>query len=56
MARKTTKKELTLEERLKQERDRELSFIEDRVHYINEPTYHFNIGDEVVYGLLKNLL
>lgn len=52
MARKT-KKELTLEERLKQERDRELSFIEDRVQYINEPTYSFNIGDEVIYGSLK---
>ena len=44
MTRKT-KKELTLEERLNQERDRELSFIEDRVQYINEPTYSFNIGD-----------
>ena len=52
MSRKA-KKELTLEERLEQERDRELSFIEDRVQYINEPTYSFNIGDEVIYGSLK---
>lgn len=53
MARKTTKKELTLEERLKQERNRELLHIEDRVQYINEPTYSFNVGDEVIYGALK---
>ena len=35
------KKELTIEEKLNQERDRELSFIEDRVQYINDPTFFF---------------
>ena len=48
------KKELTEEERLAVERERALSFLEENLPFINEPTYHFNIGDVVVYGNLEN--
>lgn len=48
------KKELTEEERLAAERERDLSFLEENLPFINDPTYHFKLGDVVVYGNLEN--
>ena len=48
------KKVLTKEEKFKIERDRSLSLMEHEIKYLNEPTYKFNIGEEVSYGNLKN--
>lgn len=54
MARKKAeKKELTVEERLQQEKEHGLSAIERELPFINEPSYSFNVGDKVVYGALK---
>ena len=54
MARKKTeKKELTVEEKLEQEKQSGLRNIEDELSHINEPSYSFNIGDKVRYGNLK---
>lgn len=54
MARKKIKnKELTIEEKLEQEKQQGLSNIERELPYINTPSYHFNIGDKVSYGNLK---
>lgn len=47
------KKELTVEEKLQQEREREIQSIEKEIGNLNEPTYFFNIGDKVQYGSLK---
>lgn len=54
MARKKVNKELTIEEQLQQERENELSFIKDEVPHLNEPTYRFEVGDKVKYGVLKD--
>jgi hypothetical protein len=50
---KIEKKELTVEERLEQEKQHGLSDIEDRILFINEPSYYFNIDDKVRYGAIK---
>ena len=47
------KKEQTVEERLLAERKRELSNIERKLQFFNEPTYFFSVGEEVTYGALK---
>ena len=43
----------TEEEILKEEKERGLLDIREKLHLINEPTYKFNIGDKVQYGALK---
>jgi len=51
-----TKKEakvLTPEEKMKNERDRGLRDIQDVLPHLNEPTYHFNVGDKVRFGAIK---
>lgn len=54
MARKKTeKKELTVEERLQQEKENGLRSIQRELDFINTPSYFFNIGDEVELGSLK---
>lgn len=54
MARKKAeKKELTIEDKLQKEKEHGLSNIERELPFINEPSYSFNIGDEVRYGNLK---
>lgn len=54
MARKKSeKKELTVEERLLQEKERGLSDILFELPFINEPSYRFNVGDEVRFGAMK---
>ena len=50
---KIKKKELTIEERLEQEKQQGLSNIERELPYINTPSYYFNVGDKVSYGSLK---
>lgn len=52
MARKTNLKK-TKEQSLLEEKEQEINYIKDRIRYINEPTYYFNIGDKVRYGKLK---
>ena len=52
MARKPAK-ELTAEEVLKQQREQQLRFMEDKINNLNEPTYKFEIGDKVTYGAFK---
>lgn len=47
------KKELTVEEKLIQEKQNALNNIERELAYINEPSYLFNLGDKVRYGNLK---
>lgn len=47
------KRELTLEEKLAQEKQNGLSIIEREIAFINEPSYIFNVGDKVNYGCLK---
>ena len=48
MARKKTeKKELTVEEKLEQEKQSGLRNIEDELSHINDSSYFFNIGDKV---------
>ena len=47
------KKELTIEEKLQQERERAIQFIKNEVENLNEPTYFFNVGDKVQFGSLK---
>ena len=47
------KKELTVEEKLAQEKQNALNNIERELAYINEPSYYFSIGDKVRYGNLK---
>lgn len=47
------KKELTVEEKLAQEKQNGLNNIERELAYINDPSYHFEIGDKVRYGNLK---
>ena len=53
MAKKKVAKELTPEEKLQNEKQRGIETIQRELPYINEPTYAFNIGDEVIYGSLK---
>lgn len=53
MAKKKVVKELTPEEKLQNEKQRGIENIQRELAYINEPTYSFNIGDEVIYGSLK---
>ena len=47
------KKELTIEEKLEQEKQSGLRNIENELSNINKPSYSFNIGDKVRYGNLK---
>ena len=47
------KKELTIEEKLVQEKQNALNNIERQLAYINEPSYYFKIGDKVRYGNLN---
>lgn len=58
MARKPAapKKELTPEEKLAQEKERLLrpASIEEVTAFMDEPTYRFQVGDEVRYGNLKS--
>ena len=56
MAKKIVKRELTLEEKLMAEKQHHIDMIQRELPYINEPTYHFNIGDEVIYGSLKKCI
>jgi len=51
---KTTQKILNPEEKLKKEKEHELMMIERELPFLNEPTYHFKIGDKVVLGNLKD--
>ena len=44
------KKELTVEERLIEERKNCLQNIKDRIKHLNEPTYNFEIANIVKYG------
>lgn len=54
MARKKTeKKELTIEEKLEQEKRSGLRNIENELSHINEPSYSFDVGDKVKYGAMK---
>lgn len=53
MGRKKKDVALTPEQKLAQKKEMELFHIKHRVKYLNEPTYHFNVGDEVRYGALK---
>ena len=53
MAKKKVVKEMTHEEKLQAEKQHHLDMIQRELAYISEPTYHFNVGDEVVYGSLK---
>ena len=53
MAKKKVVKELTVEEKLQNEKQRGIETIQRELPYINKPTYAFNIGDEVIYGSLK---
>lgn len=54
MARK--KKELALEEKMENKKQCELKEIKNRLTYINEPSYFFNVGDEVKLGQLKQCI
>lgn len=47
------KKEFTKEEKLQREKENGLRNIEDKIPYLNTPSYFFNIGDKVSYGALK---
>lgn len=47
------KKEKTAEEIFAEERERYLKDVEERLAFVNEPTYFFNVGDEVQLGALK---
>lgn len=53
MAKKKVKKELTIEEKLQQEKKRGLEEIQSELSFINTPSYYFNVGDKVSYGALK---
>lgn len=50
------KVELTKEELWEKEKEHELDFIKRELPFIPEPSYHFNVGDEVAYGRLKNVV
>jgi len=43
---KKVKKELTIEERLQQEKEQGLDQIQRELPFINEPSYYFNIGEK----------
>lgn len=45
MARKPAK-ELTAEEVLKQQREQQLRFMEDKINNLNEPTYKFEFKEK----------
>ena len=47
------KKELTVEEKLAQEKQNALNNIKRELAYINDPSFYFNLGDKVRYGNLK---
>ena len=54
MARKkVNKKELTVEEKLEQKKQRMLCEVETELSHINEPSYFFKVGDKVRYGAMK---
>ncbi len=53
MAKKKVDKELTIEEKLQQEKESGLKQIQEELSHLNEPSYLFNIGDKVKYGNLK---
>jgi len=53
MARKKIEKELTIEEKMEEEKKNGLSHIQNEVSHLNEPSYFFNIGDKVIYGAMK---
>lgn len=47
------KRELTIEEKLKIEKENGLKDIEREIIHTNEPTYFFNVGDKVRLGMVK---
>ena len=47
------KKKLTKEEKLHREKENGLSNIERKIPYLNMPSYFFDVGDKVSYGVLK---
>lgn len=47
---------ISLKERLSQERQQGISAMEKKLRFLNEPTYHFEVGEEVQYGNLKNCI
>lgn len=49
-----TKKKLAPEEMFENEKEMYLKHVEERLPFINEPTYFFEVGDEVRLGMLKN--
>ena len=53
MARKTTKKELTTEERLKQEKQQCYNELAEQIKFVSAPTHYYNVGDEVLFGAFK---
>lgn len=48
------KKELTHEEELQEQRKRRLSFYEREKNNLSKPTYRFSIGDEILFGNIKD--
>ena len=50
------KKELTHEEELQEQRERGLSRYKREKNNLSKPTYRFRIGDEVVFGNIKNCI
>lgn len=55
MARKKVeKKPLTTEERLAQEKQHCYRELEQEIKFTPEPTYHFNVGDSVLFGALNS--
>ena len=50
---KAEKKQLTIEERLAEEKEHGLYNIRFELHNINKPSYKFNVGDKVSFGALK---
>lgn len=50
------KKELTEEELLQKEKERDLDFIKNEINFINEPSYSFEVGEEVKLGNLSNCI
>ena len=53
MAKKKVEKELSVEEKLQQEKERGLYQIQRELPFINTPSYFFNVGDKVSYGAIK---
>jgi hypothetical protein len=53
MTKKKVEKELSIEEKLQQEKERGIDQIQREIPFINTPSYFFNIGDKVSYGAIK---